>query len=53
MNTHMVFYAWGRPDTVNEPASADDTKEEWVYKRKGEKARHLYFEDGLLTAIRD
>jgi hypothetical protein len=53
MNTHMVFYAWGRPDAVNESLNSDDQKEEWIYKRPGGKTQHLYFEDGLLTGIKD
>jgi hypothetical protein len=53
MTTHMVFYAWGRPDTVNESLNSDDKKQEWIYKRPDGKIRHLYFEDDLLTAIKD
>ena len=53
MNTHMVFYAWGRPDAVNESLDLDDQKQEWVYKRPGGKTRHLYFEDGLLIGMKD
>jgi hypothetical protein len=52
MNTHMVFYAWGRPDAVNESLDPDDQKEEWIYKRPDEKTRHLYFEDGLLKTLK-
>ena len=51
MNTHMVFYAWGRPDAVNESLNSDDQKQEWIYKRPGNKTRHLYFEEGLLKEI--
>ena len=53
MNTHMVFYAWGRPDAVNESLNSDDKQQEWIYKRPDGKTRHLYFEDGILTAIKD
>jgi hypothetical protein len=53
MTTHMVFYAWGRPDAVNESLNLDDEKQEWIYKRPDVKTRHLYFEDGLLTEIKD
>jgi len=53
MNTHMVFYAWGRPDAVNESLNLDDQKQEWIYKRPGGKTQHLYFQDGLLTAIKN
>ncbi len=53
MTTHMVYYAWGRPDAVNESPTSDDTKEEWIYKRPGTEVRYLYFEDGLLTEIKN
>ena len=53
MNTHMVFYAWGRPNTVNESLSSDDQKQEWIYKRPDGKTRHLYFKDDFLTEIKD
>ena len=53
MNTHMVFYAWGRPDTVNESLNSDDQKQEWIYKRSDGKTRHLYFTDDLLTEIKE
>jgi hypothetical protein len=53
MNTHMVFYAWGRPDAVNESLDLDDQKQEWIYERPGGKTQHLYFENGLLTAIKN
>ena len=53
MNTHMVYYAWGRPDAVNESLNMDDKKEEWTYQRPDGKTLHLYFEDGLLTNIKD
>ena len=52
MTTHMVFYAWGRPNTVNESLNLDDQKEEWIYKRPDGKTQHLYFKDGVLTALR-
>jgi hypothetical protein len=53
MNTHMVFYAWGRPDAVNESLDLDDQKQEWIYTRLGGKTLHLYFEKGLLRKIQD
>jgi hypothetical protein len=53
MNTHMVFYAWGRPDAVNESLDLDDQKQEWVYTRPGGKTLHLYFEKGLLSKIQE
>jgi hypothetical protein len=48
MTTHMVFYAWGRPDEVTESGSA---KQKWVYQKPGTQPHHLYFEDGVLTKI--
>ena len=53
MNTHMVYYAWGKPDAVNESPNLEDQKQEWIYERPGGKTQHLYFKDDLLTAIRD
>jgi len=52
MTTHMVFYAWGRPDAVNESLNLDDQKQEWIYKRIGGKTRHLYFEDDILKTLK-
>jgi hypothetical protein len=49
----MVFYAWGKPDAVNESLNLDDQKQEWIYKRPDGKTRHLHFENDLLTAIRE
>lgn len=51
MTTHMVFYAWGRPDAINESASPDGVREQWLYKQPRSKTRYLYFQNGLLTAI--
>jgi hypothetical protein len=51
MNTHMVFYAWGKPDAVNEKNTADGVREQWVYKQSNSKTRYLYFEDGLLQDV--
>lgn len=53
MSTHMVFYAWGRPDAIKEVITSNGAGEQWVYKRPGEKRRYLYFEDGLLTEIKN
>ena len=53
MTTHMVFYAWGRPDQVKEISESDGNTEMWVYEKKGSNKQHLYFEDGILTKIRD
>jgi hypothetical protein len=52
MSTHMVYYAWGKPDAVNESLDLDDQKEEWIYKRIGGKTRHLYFEDDILKTLK-
>lgn len=52
MNTHMVFYAWGRPDEVKETTGADGSEEQWVYKRSGSETRHLFFKDGVLTDMK-
>ena len=52
MTTHMVYYARGRPDAINESPTSDGTKEEWIYRRPGEKTRHLYFKNGILTGIK-
>jgi hypothetical protein len=51
MTTHMVFYAWGRPDTVNESLNVDDQKQEWIYKRPDGKTLHLYFQDEILKTL--
>jgi len=53
MNTHMVFYALGRPDAVNESLNLEDEKQEWVYKRPDGETQHLYFEDGVLKEIKN
>jgi len=50
MTTHMVFYALGRPDEVTESGSA---KQQWVYQKPGTQPRLLYFEDGVLTNMRN
>jgi len=52
MTTHMVFYAWGRPNTVNESLNVDDQKEEWIYKRPDGKTLHLYFQDEILKTLK-
>jgi hypothetical protein len=51
MTTHMVFYAWGKPDAINETNTSDGVSEQWVYKQSDSQTRYLYFENGLLTAI--
>ncbi|MCG6917242.1 MAG: hypothetical protein LJE89_06805 [Deltaproteobacteria bacterium] len=53
MNTHMVFYAWGRPDAINESLDLDEQKEEWIYKKPDGKTQHLCFQNGLLTEVKD
>ena len=52
MNTHMVFYAWGRPNAVNEALNLDDKKQEWIYNRPGGKTLHLYFQDDILKIFK-
>jgi len=52
MNSHMVFYAWGRPDVVNESPNLDKQKQEWIYKRPGGKIHHLYFQDDILKSLK-
>ena len=52
MNTHMVFYAWGRPDAVNQSLNLDDQKQEWIYERPGGKTRHLYFQNDILETVK-
>ena len=52
MTTHMVFYAWGRPNTVNESLNVDDQKQEWIYKRPDGKTLHLYFQDEILKTLK-
>ena len=52
MNTHMVFYAWGKPDAINESLNSDDKKQEWIYKRPDGKTRHLYFQDDMLKTLK-
>ena len=50
MTTHMVFSALGRPDEVTESGTA---KQQWVYQKPGTQPRYLYFEDGVLTNMRN
>ena len=52
MTTHMVFYAWGRPDQVKETKESDETSEMWVYEKRGPKRQYLHFEDGILTEVK-
>ncbi len=53
MNTHMVFYAWGRPDDVREIITSDGEREQWVYKKPNTRTQYLYFENGLLRSIEE
>ena len=53
MTTHMVYYAWGRPDEVKETTVEDVPGEQWVYKRSGYKIKYLHFKDGILAAIKE
>lgn len=53
MNTHMVYYARGRPDQVKEIKESDGNSEIWVYEKGGSKRQYLHFNDGILTNIKD
>ena len=53
MTTHMVYYALGRPDEVNETTGVEGLREQWVYARSGTKTRYLEFKDGVLTGIQE
>ena len=53
MTTHMVYYAWGRPDEVKEINGDGGPGEQWVYKRSGSETKYLIFKDGVLTAIQE
>jgi tRNA-dihydrouridine synthase len=53
MSTHMVFYAWGRPDQVRETEISEENSEIWVYEKRGPKGQYLHFRDGILRNIRD
>lgn len=50
MNTHMVFYALGKPDEITESGS---DKQQWVYRKPGNRPLHLFFEDDVLTNMRN
>jgi len=51
MTTHMVFYAWGRPDSIKEEKTSDGMREHWTYKKQGSRVQYLYFENGQLRSI--
>lgn len=51
MTTHMVFYAWGRPDQVKEINESDGNTAMWVYEKGGSNKEYLSFEDGILTKM--
>ena len=53
MTTHMVFYAWGKPDQVDEASETQGTAQQWVYKNRGTKEYLLYFKDGILIRMRN
>ena len=53
MTTHMVFYAWGKPDQVKETSESHEAAEQWIYKKQGAEKHHLYFKDGILTNMRN
>ena len=52
MNTHMVFYAWGRPDRIEEKRTTEESSEMWVYEKPGSKTQYLHFKDGILTKVK-
>ena len=52
MTTHMVFYAWGRPDQVRETNESDETSEMWIYEKRGPKRQYLHFRDGILATVK-
>lgn len=53
MTAHMVFYAWGKPDSITEKRMSDGVREEWAYKKRGSRTQYLYFDNGLLRAIEE
>jgi hypothetical protein len=53
MNTHMVFYAWGRPDSIKEKKMSDGVREQWAYKKQGSRTQYLFFENGLLRSMEE
>lgn len=53
MTTHMVFYVWGKPDSIDETTGPDGVTEQWVYGQPDSKTRYLYFKNGLLAGIED
>lgn len=53
MNTHMVFYAWGKPDFIKEKKISNGVREQWTYKKQGSRTQYLYFENGLLRSIEE
>jgi hypothetical protein len=53
MTTHMVYYAWGKPDAVNQTTTSGGGREEWVYTRSNSETRHLYFDDDVLIEMRE
>ena len=53
MTTHMVYYAWGRPDQVKETTEDDGPGEQWVYKRSDSETKYLFFKDGVLKAMQE
>jgi hypothetical protein len=50
MNTHMVFYALGKPDEITESGS---DRQQWVYRKPGNRPLNLFFEDDVLTNMRN
>lgn len=52
MTTHMVFYAWGRPDRVKQITESEENAEMWVYEKRTPKIQYLLFKDGILTEMK-
>ena len=50
MTSEITIVSIGHPDIVNRSSGSWGVREEWIYSQKD---LHLYFEDGLLTAIKD
>lgn len=43
--------SWGKPDKINRTIRASGTREQWVYRERGEG--YLYFENNVLTSIQN
>ena len=52
MTTHMVFYAWGRPDRVKQTKESEENAEMWVYEKRSSKIQYLLFRAGILIEVK-